>query len=90
MMQTTLSKWGNSKGVRVPADAVNALGLSVGARASVEVDAAASTITLTFDQPHRGYARSAKLTMEEFAAGWAGGKVGEEPTGADVGGEVVE
>lgn len=90
MMQTTLSKWGNSKGVRVPADAVSALGLSVGARASVEVDAASSTITLTFDRPRHRYSRSAKLTMEEFAAGWKGGKVGGEPTGTDMGGEVVE
>lgn len=90
MMQTTLSKWGNSKGVRVPADAVSALGLAVGARASVEVDPARSAIVLTFDQPRRRYSRSAKLTMEEFAAGWKGGKVGGEAASTDLGSEVVE
>ena len=90
MMQTTLSKCGNSKGVRVPADAVSALGLTVGAHASVEVDPARSAIVLTFNQPRRRYSRSAKLTLEEFAAGWTGCKVGGEPTSSDLGSEVVE
>ena len=88
-MQATLSKWGNSKGVRVPAEAVDALGLRVGDRAEVTVDPERSAIILTFGEPRARYARGRRMTLEEFAAGWSGGKVGEEWGGPDVGAEVL-
>jgi hypothetical protein len=53
------------------------------------VDPATSSLTLTFQKPRRRYARTRKMTMEEFAAGWEGGKVGAEWGGPDVGAEVV-
>lgn len=79
-METTLSKWGNSKAVRVPVEACDELGLSLGDRAEVTVDA---------EHEERAYARTRRMTMEEFAAGWDGGKVGAEWSGRDVGTEVV-
>lgn len=89
-MQATLSKWGNSKGLRVPAEAVEELDLSVGAKAEVTVDRDRGSITYTFIRLNPGYSRSRRQTLEEFAAGWEGGKVGEEWGGADVGAEVIE
>ena len=88
-MQATLSKWGNSKGIRIPAEAIEALDLVVGAKAEVTIDSEKSAIILTFHQPKPGYSRSKKMTLEEFAEGWDGGKVGEEWTGEDVGAELV-
>ena len=89
-MQATLTRWGNSQGLRVPLEACNALGVTVGARAELQVDPATSTLTVKFEQPTRHYARHRKMSLEEFAAGWSGGKVGKEWGGPDVGAEVVE
>ena len=89
-MQATLTRWGNSQGLRVPLEACNALGVTVGARAELQVDPATSTLTVKFEQPTRRYARHRKMSLEEFAAGWSGGKVGKEWGGPDVGAEVVE
>lgn len=89
-MQATLSKWGNSKGLRVPAQAVEELDLVVGARADITIDSSRRSITYTFEEPSSGYARSRRMTLEEFANGWDGDKVGEEWAGTDVGAEVIE
>ncbi len=88
-MQATLVKWGNSQGLRVPVEACEALGVSVGACADMQVDPATSTLTIRFEQPERHYARHRKMSLEEFASGWTGGRVGEEWGGPDVGAEVV-
>ena len=89
-MQATLTKWGNSQGLRIPVEACEALGIGVGTRAEMQVDPATSTITLHFERPQRRYARHRKMTLEEFAGNWTGGKVGQEWGGSDVGAEVVE
>lgn len=89
-MDAVLSKWGNSKALRVPSDICGRLGIDVGSVARVTVDDAACSLTFSFGHPQRKYARSKRMTMEEFAAGWSGGKVGEEWGGPDVGAEVVE
>lgn len=89
-MRATLTRWGNSQGLRVPLEACNALGVTVGARAELQVDPATSTLTVKFEQPTHHYARHRKMSLEEFAAGWSGGKVGKEWGGPDVGAEVVE
>lgn len=89
-MRATLTRWGNSQGLRVPLEACNALGVTVGARAELQVDPTTSTLTVKFEQPTRHYARHRKMSLEEFAAGWSGGKVGKEWGGPDVGAEVVE
>lgn len=89
-MEATLVKWGNSQGVRIPSQVCADLGVRPGSVAEVEVDVARSSLTLTFEKPRRRYARTRKMTMEEFAEGWEGGKVGREWGGPDVGAEVVE
>lgn len=89
-MDAILSKWGNSKALRLPSEVCGRLGVDVGSVAQVTVDDAARSVTFSFNQPKRKYAREKRVTMEEFAAGWQGGKVGEEWSGADVGAEVVE
>jgi antitoxin component of MazEF toxin-antitoxin module len=88
-MEATLVKWGNSQGVRIPGQVCAELGVHPGAVAEMAVDPATSSLTLTFQKPRRRYARTRKMTMEEFAAGWEGGKVGAEWGGPDVGTEVV-
>ena len=88
-METTLSKWGNSKAVRVPVEACDELGLSLGDRAEVTVDAEHGVLVLKFERSKRAYARTRRMTMEEFAAGWDGGKVGAEWSGCNTGAEVV-
>lgn len=90
-MQTTLAKWGNSNGIRIPADICAELGVTTGDVADLELDAIACSLTLRFSKsPTRGYRRHRKMTMEEFAAGWEGGKTGtEEWGGCDVGAEAV-
>ena len=90
-MQATLVKWGNSQGIRVPKEACDLLDLAVGARGTMEVDVEGNRIVITFERchPRPKYRRHGHATLEELAAGWTGGKVGEEWGGADVGAEEV-
>jgi len=46
-MRTTLQRWGNSQGVRLPKSIVESLGISVGAPVIVEVSGDHSQITIT-------------------------------------------
>ena len=89
-MTGTLTKWGNSQGVRIPKDVCDLLGVQIGAPVGLSVDQAKSEVTITFKRPERKYQRSRKVSMEELCAGWDGGKVGTEWGGPDVGAEVVE
>lgn len=88
-METTLGRWGNSNAVRVPAEACEELGIQPGSRAEIDVDPRNSVLILKFKGGGKRYARSRRMSMEEFAAGWDGGKVGEEWGGPDVGKEAV-
>ena len=72
MLETTLSKWGNSQGFRVPKEVCDLLGIALGSKAKVSVDAANSQLTLTFDQPSRSFRRTRKVTIEELFEGYAG------------------
>ena len=89
VMTTTLAKWGNSQGMRIPKEVCELLGVKLGSRAEMSIDAPKSQVTFTFEQPERKYRRSRRVSMEELCAGWHGGKVGEEWGGPDVGAEVV-
>lgn len=88
-MKTILKKWGNSQGFRIPREACNALGVDIGSIADVELDENNATITIRFEKPGRKYKRNRKVSIEELASGWDGGKTGEEWGGEDVGAEVV-
>lgn len=93
MTEATLTRWGNSQGIRIPKETCGLLGIAPGARAEVSVDPAASTMTLRFERTEapRRYSRARKRTLEELAEerGWDGERAGAEWIGADVGAEVV-
>lgn len=90
-MQATLVKWGNSQGVRVPRELCERIGVDVGDRGEIIADIEGRSITIVFEErPSRSrYRRRSTRTLEELAAGWQGGRVGEEWGGADVGAEGV-
>lgn len=87
---STLTKWGNSQGVRIPKEICDLLGAKVGTEVDLTVDQAKSQLTLTFEQPGRKYHRNRKVSIQDLCADWKGDKVGEEWGGSDVGSEVVE
>lgn len=61
------------------------MGLSVGATADVEYNLKTNCVTYHIYELEKEYSRSKKMTMEEFAAGWTGEKVGEEWDESDIG-----
>jgi antitoxin component of MazEF toxin-antitoxin module len=83
----TLTKWGNSQGFIVSKSICNAAGFRVGDTAEVRVDEQ-GRIVFGRVEPKR-YERKQVLSLEEFAAGWTGERVGKEWGGPDVGAEVV-
>lgn len=90
-MHTTVAKWGNSNAVRIPAEVCSELGVVPGDVASLELDELACSLTLRFSKgEERAYRRHRRMSMEEFAAGWDGGKTDTgEWGGVDVGAEEV-
>ena len=86
---STLSKWGNSQGIRIPKEVCDLLGIGIGSPAKIEVDQARSQLTVSFDRPEHKYRRNRKVSLVELCAEWDGEKVGEEWGGPDVGAEVV-
>lgn len=88
MSQATLSKWGNSQGVRIPRELCDLLGARVGDTIAIEYDSSRNALVLSFDKPEKKYRRTRKMSLEEFAGAWSGDKVGEEIPG-DVGEEGV-
>ena len=71
-MQTTLAKWGNSQGLRIPKEACDLLGIGIGDKARVTVDMSGSRIVLTFEHPGRTFHRTRKVTIEELFEGYEG------------------
>lgn len=90
-MHATLSRWGNSNAIRIPTSVCEDLKLTPGAVAEVLPDLKNKTVTFRFsDTQAPTYSRHRRMTMEEFAGNWTGGKTGEEWGGKDVDAEVVE
>jgi antitoxin component of MazEF toxin-antitoxin module len=83
----TLTRWGNSQGFIVSKSICAAAGFRVGDTAKVEVDERGQIVFGHVEPRH--YERKRASSLEEFAAGWTGGRVGEEWSGADIGAEVV-
>ena len=46
-MKTTLQRWGNSQGVRLPKSIIESMGMNIGAPVMVEVSGDHSQITIT-------------------------------------------
>ena len=72
VLDTTLAKWGNSQGFRVPKEACELLGISLGSKAKMSVDTTSSSLLLTFEQPERKFHRTRKLTAAELFKGYKG------------------
>ena len=90
MATATLGKWGNSQALTVPSVICSEMGLVPGEKAEVEYDLATNSVTYRFNSEAKKYSRSKKMTIEEFAGGWTGEKVGREWGGCDIASEVVE
>jgi len=82
-MKTTLQRWGNSQGIRLPKSIIESLGMTVGAPVIVEVSGDHSQITIkpvTESRPTRGRHRIedliAKSSPNAFAGehNWGGAK----------------
>jgi antitoxin MazE len=72
VMNTTLTKWGNSQGFRVPREACDLLGVGLGAKAKMVVDSANSQLLLTFEQPKRKFRRTRRVSIDELFEGYDG------------------
>jgi antitoxin component of MazEF toxin-antitoxin module len=83
----TLTKWGNSQGFIVSKGICAAAGFRVGDTARVEVNERGQIVFGRAES--KRYERKRMVSLEEFAAGWTGERVGEEWGGTDVGAEVV-
>ena len=85
-VKTTLQRWGNSQGVRLPKSIIESLGIAVGASVIVEVSKDSSQITITpttVSQSVRGRHRIedliAKSSPKAFDGAYNWGKaVGKE------------
>jgi antitoxin MazE len=74
-MKTTLQKWGNSQGVRIPKSIIDTLGINVGCEVKLEVSGDKSKITLspTVDKrPVRGRHRIEDLLASSSADAFEG------------------
>lgn len=66
-MKTTLQRWGNSQGVRLPKALVDGLGVEVGSPVMVELSADRTRITITPTQSSR--AVRGRCRIEDLVAG---------------------
>jgi antitoxin MazE len=74
-MKTTLQKWGNSQGVRIPKSIIDTLGIHVGCEVKLEVSEDQSKITIspTVDtRPVRGRHRIEDLLATSSAEAFEG------------------
>ena len=66
-MKTTLQRWGNSQGVRLPKSIIESMGMNIGAPVIVEVSGDHSQITITpvlESRPTRGRYRIEDLIAD--------------------------
>ncbi len=74
-VRTTLQRWGNSQGVRLPKSIVESLGMTVGAPVIVEISEDHSQITITpatESRPVRGRHRIEDLIAASSPSAFAG------------------
>ena len=74
-MRTTLQRWGNSQGVRLPKSIIESMGMNVGAPVIVEVSGDGSRITITpatESRPVRGRHRIEDLIAESAPNAFSG------------------
>ncbi|KAB2641134.1 MAG: AbrB/MazE/SpoVT family DNA-binding domain-containing protein [Verrucomicrobia bacterium] len=74
-MKTTLQRWGNSQGIRLPKAIVESMGIAVGASVIVKLSEDSSQITITptpASRPIRGRHRIEDLIAESSAQAFEG------------------
>ena len=74
-MRTTLQRWGNSQGIRLPKSIIESMGMHVGAPVIVEVSGDHSQITITpatESRPIRGRHRIEDLISESAPGAFSG------------------
>jgi len=86
-MTTTLQRWGNSQGVRIPKDLVETLGLEIGSDLAIELSADRSHIAilpLQDERPVRRRHRIEDLLAASSRAAFKGEFGWGEPQGREV------
>jgi len=86
-MKTTLQRWGNSQGIRIPKSIVDSLGMDVGSEVVVEMseDRAQITITPATDsRPVRGRHRIEDLIASSSPSAFDGEFDWGSPQGKEV------
>ncbi len=86
-MKTTLQRWGNSQGIRIPKSMVEKLGLDLGSEVEVEVSSGHNHITVTPAKdvrPIRGRHRIEDLIAASSASAFDGGYDWGSPQGKEV------
>jgi antitoxin MazE len=74
-MKTTLQRWGNSQGIRLPKSMIDTLGMTVGTSVTVEVSGDQSQITIKptkESRPIRGRHRIEDLVAESSPKAFSG------------------
>ena len=86
-MRTTLQRWGNSQGVRIPKAIVDSIGVGVGTEVLVELSADRSRITITpasDSRPVRGRHRIENLIASSSPEAFKGEYDWGAPKGREV------
>ncbi|MCL2503763.1 MAG: AbrB/MazE/SpoVT family DNA-binding domain-containing protein [Coriobacteriia bacterium] len=86
---TTLTRWGNSQGIRLPAQVCRQLGLAAGDKLQLSI---LDSGGLVISASKKKYARSSPgVTIDDLFRGYKGGfRPDGESWGSDLGAEVVE
>jgi len=86
-MKTTLQRWGNSQGIRIPKRIVETLGMAIGSELVVELSADQSLITVIparDSRPVRGRHRIEDLVASSAPDAFEGEYDWGEPQGKEV------
>jgi len=86
-MKTTLQRWGNSQGIRIPKKLVESLGMGIGSELLVELSEDQTRITVTPSQdsrPVRGRHRIEDLIASSAPDAFDGEYDWGEPQGKEV------
>lgn len=86
-MKTTLQRWGNSQGIRLPKSMIDTLGMTVGTSVTVEVSGDQSQITIKpikESRPIRGRHRIEDLVAESSPKAFAEDNNWGAPQGKEV------
>ena len=86
-MKTTLQRWGNSQGVRIPKQLIERMGIVIGSQVAVSLSDDLSTITISPTQdtrPVRGHHRIEDLIAESRSDSFDGREIWASPLGKEV------